>query len=213
MASSGLLLLTALGVMVVSLIVQWRRVRRLPAPSEHAPAAGRAGAGIRYAFTTAFLPWSKESGRRHPMGYGAGVVLHGAVMVAGTLAVVGVWRPLPSPGWGGGVLVVALAAGLVAGLGLLIRRLATPRVRSLSIPDDFVAVGLVTASVVAGLGAVTGLLPLSALHGAVALLALYLPLGKLRHMVFLVASRVYWGRTLGRRGVLPPTTPTPMERP
>lgn len=212
MAPSGSLLLAALGVMVLSLVTQWRRVRRLPAPSEHAPAVGRGGAGVRYAFTTAFLPWSKESGRRHPLGYGAGVVLHGAVLVAGVLALVGVWRPLPAPGWGGGVLVVTLAAGFVAGLGLLTRRLATSRLRDLSAPDDFVAVGLVTASVAAGLAAVTGTLPLAVLHGVVAMLALYVPLGKLRHMVFLVASRVYWGRTLGRRGVLPPPARAPQER-
>jgi hypothetical protein len=36
-----------------------------------------------------------------------------------------------------------------------------------------------------------------------AALLLYAPLGKLRHMLFLLTSRRLWGVFYGRRGVLP----------
>jgi hypothetical protein len=41
--------------------------------------------------------------------------------------------------------------------------------------------------------------PLFQLAGAA--LLLYAPLGKLRHMLFLVTSRRLWGQYYGRRGV------------
>jgi len=205
MTLSGLGLLAAFVVMAVSLAVQWRTVARLPAPGELAAQRGRAGAGVRYAFTTAFLPWAKESGRRHPLGYGAGVVLHMAVLLALFLALWSVGRPLPAPGWAGGAVVVILGLGCVAGLGLLVRRLVSRRLRELSIGDDYLSIGAVTAVVGVALAAAAGVASLASMQVATAILLLYVPLGKLRHMVFLVPSRVYWGRNLGRRGVLPPS--------
>jgi hypothetical protein len=207
MSLSGFGLLAAFVVMAVSLAVQWGTVARLPVPGEFAVHRGRAGAGVRYAFTTAFLPWAKESGRRHPLGYGAGVVLHTAVLLALFLALWSVGRPLPAPGWAGGAVVVILGFGCVAGLGLLARRLVSRRLRELSIGDDYLSIGAVTAVVGMALAAATGVASPATLRVATAVLLLYVPLGKLRHMVFLVPSRVFWGRNLGRRGVLPPPRP------
>lgn len=207
MTLSGLGLLAAVAVMAVSLAVQWRTVARLPAPGELAAQRGRAGAGVRYAFTTAFLPWAKESGRRHPFGYATGVVLHMAAVLALGLALWSVGQPLPAAAWAGGSVVAVLGLGCVAGLGLLVRRVVSARLRALSVGDDYLSAATVTAVVAAALGAVIAAVPVQVLHVSAAVLALYVPLGKLRHMVFLAPSRVYWGRNLGRRGVLPPPRP------
>jgi hypothetical protein len=52
----------------------------------------------------------------------------------------------------------------------------------------------------------SGALPVFQIVGAV--LLLYAPLGKLRHMLFLLTSRRVLGATLGRRGVRPASHPS-----
>lgn len=197
-------LLVAAGAATGALAAQVIRVLRLPSPGEHAPPAGSATAGMRYAFTTAFAPWAKESGRRHPLAYGIGVLLHMAAALAVGLALWSVWRPLPAVGWAGGTGTGLLAAGVLAGSGLLARRALSARLRTLSAADDYISSGLVTVTVATSLAAVVGVLSPAVFRTATAVLLLYVPLGKLRHMVFLPASRIFWGRNLGRRGVLPP---------
>jgi len=59
------------------------------------------------------------------------------------------------------------------------------------------------AALAAGLAACLDPRAIPAFQWIGAVLALYAPLGKLRHMVFLVTSRRFWGRFFGRRGVKP----------
>jgi hypothetical protein len=182
--------------------------RRLAAP--FAPPRASAAAGVRYAFTTAFLPWAKESARRHLASYFAGIVFHLAVFAAlGRLAlsvVRAAWPAAANP-----VLAGLLAAGLACGLGLLAKRRRSPVLRAVSTPEDLAANLLVDAVLAAGIAAALrpALLPVFQLAGAA--LLLYAPLGKLRHMLFLLTSRQYWGTYFGRRGVRP--APRPLADP
>jgi len=59
----------------------------------------------------------------------------------------------------------------------------------------------VDAALACGLAAALAPAAVPAFQLAGAALLLYAPLGKLRHMLFLVTSRGQWGRTYGRRGV------------
>ncbi len=68
MTPSSAVLLAAFAAAAVSLVrarmgIGSVHVRRF------APRAGAEGPGIRYAFTTAFLPWTKESASGHPVSY------------------------------------------------------------------------------------------------------------------------------------------------
>jgi hypothetical protein len=71
------------------------------------------------------------------------------------------------------------------------------------VPDDFLANILVDVTLAVGLAASLNheLMPWFQFTGAV--LLLYAPLGKLRHVVFLLASRRWSGAYFGRRGVRP----------
>jgi hypothetical protein len=165
-----------------------------------APPRGSAAAGVRYAFTAAFLPWEKESARGHLPTYLAGIVYHAGIFVMLALLVLAlVPVTLPHPA----ALALAALCGLACagGLGLLVKRRFSPALRAISVPDDLIAnllVDLALASAAVSL-LEPGALPL--FQGAGAALLLYAPLGKLRHMLFLLTSRRLWGEFYGRRGV------------
>ncbi len=167
-----------------------------------APPAGRAGAGVRYAFTTAFLPWAKESASGHALSYAAGLLYHAGIfaMLACLLLSVTPLRPSPAVT---SALAALFGAALAAGIGLLVKRLLDVALRSLSVPDDFVANLLVDAALAAALAAALEPSALFVFQLMGAGLLLYAPLGKLRHMLFLLTSRRLWGVYYGRRGVLP----------
>ena len=99
--------------------------------------------------------------------------------------------------------VILFALGLVCGLALLVKRAVDPALRGLSVPDDFLANLLASGALAMGLAAVVrpAWLPFFQVMGG--MLLLYAPLGKLRHMLFLITSRVFWGEFYGRRGVRP----------
>ena len=163
---------------------------------------GREGPGVRYAFTTAFLPWVKESARGHLASYLAGVCYHAgifAMLASLVLSLASLAPPAPVAV----ALAVVFVAALACGLGLLAKRSVDPGLRALSVPDDFLSNLLVDAALATALAAALEprALPLFQLSGAA--LLLYAPLGKLRHMLFLLTSRRLWGATYGRRGVLP----------
>ncbi|HEX7554211.1 MAG TPA: hypothetical protein VF378_11710, partial [Geothrix sp.] len=91
-----------------------------------------------------------------------------------------------------------LGLGVLAGLGLLLKRLLLPELRGLSHPDDFVSNGLATVFVALALAGPTKAWLLSA-----TLLLVYVPLGKLRHCLFFFVARRHLGAFFGRRGVFP----------
>jgi hypothetical protein len=186
---------TALGVQVYR---AWAGGRE-----EHSERAGSPGRGVVYNFTVAMTPAHKETIRRHPVAFAVGLVMHvGVVLVLVCVVLLLAW-----PAEGGAVLRVGrpvVVLSLLAGASLLVRRLVTGDLRAMNAPDDYLAIA-----------ATCGLLLLASIpvivsdHPAVlliytGLLALYLPLGKLRHAVFFFVARADYGRRLGYRGVYPP---------
>lgn len=159
--------------------------------------------GIVYSFTGAMLPAHKESARLHPGELVLGVVTHvgiGISLFVIALALIG-------PAWTGRVLAVArtpVLLALLAGLGLLLKRIASRNLRAISTPDDYLAIvatcGLLAGCVLVGIDARSQTAFL--LYAAV--FFLYLPLGKLRHAVFFFVARGDLGRRLGYRGTYPP---------
>ena len=190
-------------------VLRFRFGARLPGP--FAPPRASAAAGVRYAFTTAFLPWAKESARQHLPSYVAGIVFHLAVFTAlAWLALT--LLPVAAPPGATAPLALVLAAGLACGLGLLAKRRRNGTLRAVSTPEDLAANLLVDAVLAVGIAAALrpALVPAFQLTGAA--LLLYAPLGKLRHMLFLLTSRRYWGVYFGRRGVRPAPRPAPSGR-
>ena len=156
-------------------------------------------------------PAHKESLRLHRFDFAVGLVMHlGVVLSLITLAVVLLNSSrvleIVSFAW------PLLALTSVAGLFLFIRRMRSPILRAMSSPDDYLAnlatVGLMVAACLAMTIGEPGsgvLLTYSILF------FVYLPLGKLRHVVFFFIARGDLGRRLGYRGVYPSTNSAPAD--
>ncbi len=171
----------------------------------HAPPAGDAAAGARYAFTKGRLPQAKESVRTHLPSYAAGLVLHGGVFASFGLLAASLAGFEP----GSALLRLGGAAagvGALAGLGLLGKRIASPVLRGLSAPDDYVA--NVLTSVFAALASLAAFAPDARAASLVAgaALLLYVPVGKIRHCLLFFPARYEMGRFFGRRGTFPPAS-------
>lgn len=187
---------------VVALTWQAVRATRNP-PRDFAEPAGSPARGVLYAFTGAMTPAHKESIRLYPLEFALGLILHVPVFI--TLAAT--LLTIANPAAGGALIAatrVAALVGFAAGVCLLIRRLRRADLRHISTPDDYAAI--VATS---GLLMAAGLLPMTAagqaaLLSCAALLFVYVPLGKLRHVVFFFLARAEYGRRLGYRGVYPP---------
>jgi hypothetical protein len=197
--ATSLVLLAALVLAAVALARARSAIGSVRGRAFAAP-LGSEAAGVRYAFTAAFLPRAKESASAHLGTYLAGIAFHAGVFaMLARLVLTLVSVPLPAP------LEHALAAlfalALACGLGLLVKRRRNDALRAISVPDDLIANLLVDVALAAALAAslAPSATPLLQLAGAA--LLLYAPLGKLRHMIFLVTSRGLWGRYYGRRGV------------
>jgi nitrate reductase gamma subunit len=97
-----------------------------------------------------------------------------------------------------------MGLALLAGLYLLVQRLLSPTLRAMSAPDDYLAIlascGLLALASLRRIGPDDEILLL--LYAF--LLLIYVPLGKLRHVVFFFVARADYGRRLGYRGVYPP---------
>jgi hypothetical protein len=202
MTASSLTLLVVLVVALAAFVIQRRGPRLTEVPKPIAPPRGSAAAGVIYAFTKAFAPTAKESASLHMLSYLAGVGYHLAIFAALARLLVSL-LPVAVPLAANTTAAVLFALGLACGLALLAKRTLDARLRGISVPDDFLANLLVDATLAAGLAASlhTALVPLFQVIGA--LLLLYAPLGKLRHMLFLLTSRRWSGAYFGRRGVRP----------
>jgi nitrate reductase gamma subunit len=110
------------------------------------------------------------------------------------------WPNLPK-----GVIVVVSGLTLASMIGLLIRRVFHPVTRLLSTADDYLSWLLVFLPVLSGVllsGETIGGYPtLLALHVmSVELLMIWLPFGKLMHMILVFASRGAMGMDFARKG-------------
>ena len=182
--------------------LSWSAVRawRRPAPRATAAPAGSPWTGILYAFGAGMSPRAKESASHHPLVYAAGLTYHlGVFSGLPTLAIV-LSGATPPPA-AASVLGWAMLGGAAAGLALLARRAATPLLRAISAPDDYASNAIVDAWLVTGALAVFASLVPGFLVATI-VLALYAPLGKIRHCVFFFLARGLFGARLGRRGIV-----------
>jgi hypothetical protein len=190
------------------LALTWQIIRTLRFGKKADPSipSGSGVEGILYAFGWGMMPWAKESARRHLLTWIAGVIYHIAVFFALTEVGFLVAGLLPPPG-PALVIGIVLAAGLFCGLGLAVKRLVTPSLRSISCPDDFTANILVDGLLLFAILALRWTWAMQLLFLWSIYLFLYIPFGKIRHCIFFFYTRILFGRHFGRRGVLPHHVP------
>ncbi len=198
---------TCAALAAVALLLQVMRTRSFGTRPPVAEPRGSAVRGILYAFGPGLSPRAKVSTRTHPLVEVLGVGYHLGIFTAfGVLAwsmrdaAHGVLPPAPLRQ----VAQVLTALGVAGGASLLVRRARGPLLRTISIPDDYLANVLTTAFVaLAALRLLAGSLQPVLLAGAM-LLFVYIPLGKIRHCLFFFPARWNLARHYGRRGTFPP---------
>ena len=191
----------ALGWFVLLLILRTAVVARRGYRMELGAPKGDPRSGILYSLTFSMLPWKKDSTRRHPWTYAAGMGMHFGVFLTVIFAL---GRRFASwPEWSVPLFGAAAAVGLGSALGLFVKRSSRSYMLAISSADDFLANSLVQLYLLGGFLTAAFHEPANAFWRLTTiLLLLYVPLGKIYHMLLFFVSRTLFGLQFGRRGVL-----------
>ncbi|MBM3284315.1 MAG: hypothetical protein FJY81_00405 [Candidatus Aminicenantes bacterium] len=193
----------SLGFSLLLLALQVRHARSFGKRRLFSSPAGNSRKGAIYAFGRGMLPWEKESAARHLPTYIAGMAYHAGIFAA-IFFVLALAARVRLPEATVHLLRILMAAGFLAGTGLLLKRAVHPRMRHISCPDDFGANLLVDVFLLTGILASWRAAVLPVFFIVAAATFLYMPLSKIRHCFFFFYSRLVFGSYFGRRGVLPP---------
>ena len=166
--------------------------------------------GVIYANTRAMMPTEKESAYLHLPSYAVGILFHIGIFCCLLFFVLSFF-PFFNRWIGDGsiwhyLLAIPSAIGAVCGILLFLRRMVSKDLKVLSMPDDFISTCLVAFFqlmttlylLLPAAGAVNTIYYISSI-----LLLLYMPLGKLRHVVYFFAARYHLGFFYGWRNVWP----------
>jgi len=168
----------------------------------YAAPKGNVGQGILYAFGKGMAPWEKESALHHLPTYTAGILYHCGVFIA-LLYLLLIVFSIAIPNILFLLFRLFFLAGAVSGAALLLKRIFSAPMRTLSCPDDFAANIIVDIFIISALvhSFYPAITPFFFLISIV--MFLYMPLGKIRHCFFFFYVRVLFGLFYGRRNVFP----------
>jgi len=197
------LLLSGLCVFLFSTFIQVLQILRRPNLDDLSQGKGSIHSGIIYSFSGGMSPTKKETANLHLPTYTAGIVFHGGSF----LAIVLLWLHFLNIPLDYHIIRISfylLILSSLCGFIIFIKRLISRKLRHLSTSDDYFSNILVTGFQI--LSAVTLSQPRMSpfLYVLASFLLLYIPVGKLKHIVFFVITRFYLGLFYGKRGVWPP---------
>ncbi|MBS0009893.1 MAG: hypothetical protein KFF49_00685 [Bacteroidales bacterium] len=199
-----LLSIAALAICILACSFHFIRLVRAGAPADFSRKAGDTARAVAYSFTGAMSPGKKESAYLHLPTYSAGLIYH----IATFLAIIIFFLQLAGiePGVVARYIFSALLlGGALSGTGILVKRIASRKLRSLSCTDDYLSNILVTLFQYATIFMLTGALPEYVYYISATVLLLYVPAGKLKHLVYFFAARYQLGYFYGWRNSWPPS--------
>jgi len=130
--------IAAFFISAVVLIILVLRTLSFGKRSLNAEPRGNWKKGVFYAFGQGMMPWEKESAKNHLITYMAGFCYHFGIFAA-FFYLLSLAIPFACGKVVINILQVLMAAGVVCGLGLLLKRSLKQFMHSLSCPDDFIA--------------------------------------------------------------------------
>ncbi len=164
---------------------------------------GSQGYGVFYAFTKGMLPWKKESGRLHPVVFGLGALYHICLFLSLLILCEKLFIGIR----GSEILrmiSVIPAMGAVLGLFFFFKRIFSSDMREFSVLDDYISVLLTVIFMLGALSYSAVLLEPRWFDYSAIIMFLYLPSGKIKHMVTFFISRYFHGKILGMLGIYSP---------
>lgn len=175
---------------------------QLSRPVDKAKPKGNLQSGVLYAYTLGMAPWSKESTRRHAIAYLRGVAFHVGIFLGLFLLVASPWLGA-APQMVRELLGIGIAMGALSGFAGLVSRSVEPNLKALSTRDDYFAISIVSLFLASE--ALWLFLPQAQVffYLVSAAMLVYAPLGKIRHCIYFAYSRLFYGKFIGSRAVLP----------
>ncbi len=169
---------------------------------DYAASKGSPVKGVLYNFTVAMTPGHKEVIRNHPFKFIVGMTMHVGVGIAIYKVLALLINP-DTPPLAPIPLGTFLGVTAAAALFLFVRRFFSANLRRMSAFDDYLASFVTMAYLAVASLHEFGILGSSVFLLADAAATFYIPLGKLRHVLFCPVSRLDFGRRLGFRGTFP----------
>jgi hypothetical protein len=194
----------ALGICLVACALILARLVRMGKPKDFSRPAGNTVNGIRWAFTGAMSPTRKESAFLHLPTYTAGLFYHIGTFLSFFLFFF-IFTGLYPHGLISAVITSFLVLSSMSGMAVLVKRIVSRELKSLSNPDDYLSNFLVTLFQFSTIAILLsgGLIVQLVYYFSFSVLALYIPVGKLKHVVYFFAARYHLGYFFGWRGVWP----------
>jgi hypothetical protein len=202
--------LGSLGICLFICLLHVIRLIQKGKPLDYSRPASNSKNAVVYAFTGAMSPAKKESAFLHLPTYTAGLFYHMGTFLSFSLFFF-ILAELYPTGWFAIIITAFLLVSAISGIAIFIKRIVKRELRSLSNPDDFISNILVTIFQLITISVLlVNIVQLPNRQIAQLLyyfiftaLMLYVPVGKLRHMVYFFAARYHLGFFFGRRGVWP----------
>lgn len=201
--------LIALAFCLLMLLAHFIRLVKLGKPKDLSQKSGDVSKGILYSNTVAMMPANKESAYMHLPTYSAGILFHTGIFLSFLLYLLSLFNLNQYyPQWLNLLLGLYLLVGSICGISLLIKRLVNKNLHSLANPDDYISNILATLfQLFTALYLIfqNSCSILFSLYYVVAIiLFIYMPLGKLKHLLYYFAARYHLGFFYGWRNVWPP---------
>ena len=172
-------------------------------PIDYSTPLGSVSKAVRYSFIGAMSPVKKESAFLHLPTYIAGIIFH-----LGTFLSILLFFPLilgiSFSNWFAIIVSLFLLVSSGFGLGLFFKRIIKKGLRNLSNPDDYISNALVTLFQLMTIFVLYLHSFIPAYFILSGLFWIYIPLGKLKHVIYFFAARLQLGYFFGWRGVWPP---------
>jgi len=201
-----LIAIAALLICILVFATQFFTLLKMGPPKDLSKKGGDTGKAVVYSFTKAMTPKNKESAYMHLPTYAAGLIYHMGTFLSLALFVVIVAFKIAGitlPYIISLIVAIILFMTAAAGFGVLLKRVVKKDLRAISGPDDYISNLLTTgAQLLSALYLLyPGTEPLYFLVAA--LLFLWMPVGKTRHLLYFFFARYHLGYFYGWRGTWP----------
>ena len=210
MLVTQIIALIALAICFVLMCAHFIRIVRLGKPKDFSEKSGSVAKGVAYSNTVAMMPQNKESAYLHLPSYALGILFHIGIfscMLIFVLSFFDFFNQWISNDKGIHYLLPVLTSiTAIAGICLFVKRLVNRNLRNLTNPDDYLSNGLTTLFQIATtlyLLMPTCSCAVNTYYIMAAILFLYMPVGKLKHVLYFFSARYHLGFFYGWRNVWP----------
>lgn len=210
MLVTQIIALIALAICFVLLFSHFIRVIRLGKPKDFSEKSGSVAKGVAYSNTIAMMPQNKESAYLHIPSYALGMLFHIGIFTSILVFLLSFFNFfnhwLCNDHFIHYLIPVVTGVGTISGICLFIKRLVNRNLRNLTNPDDFLSNGFTTLFQLATtlyLFMPACMCMVNIYYIITAILLLYMPVGKLKHLVYYFSARYHLGFFYGWRNVWP----------